>query len=151
MAPAQSGASPDFKTGVTAVLVEKTAGRPAWSPATLGEVEDKVIEDNFFERFDASKGTAPQLVESTPFARDHGFMEFSLPTEDEIRKMVNGEHPSSGTTVITRDELVKAFIFEYGGKLGVKEKVLEVAARCCVEEPDKETNNKWLRWKGPLA
>ena len=164
----KAAASPDFATGVTAVVGPKekrVLGRPAWSPGTLDEVQDAYIEENFFSKFDPSPASspaaatpsdtpavkAPTLAATIPYERQHGFMEFSLPTEKEIRQMVTGEHPSSGMTVITREELVKAFIFEYRGKMGVKEKVLEVASRCCVEEPDKETNNKWLRWKGPIA
>lgn len=150
----QNGASPDFRTGVTAVLIDKTRGRPAWSPATLNEVQDADVLKSFFSKYSPDAGTAPRITvpletTSESVARTFSPMHFALPTEEEIRHMVDGSHSSSGGTVITREELVQKFEVLRKGKIGVKEKVIEVSQRCCVEDEDKTTGEKWLRWKAP--
>lgn len=72
---------------------------------------------------------------------------YALPTEAEIRLVVNGSHQSGGSTKIRLDELVERFNSLRAGKLGVREKVLEVAQRKCIMEDNADGNRVWLTWK----
>ena len=149
-APFQSGGSPDFITGVTAVLVDKIKERPAWSPARLEDVQDSEILDTFFSKFSPENKTAPELQPPSYLSgtKTSGSpMKYALPTEEEIRAMVDGSHSDSGATVITLDELLDKFHRMRGGKAGVRKKILEVVRRKCEEEPDKHSDQKWLKWK----
>lgn len=149
-----SGASPDFKTGVTAVLVQKTRERPAWSPATLEEVNDSDITARFFSQYSPENGTAPSLElpadVKVDLKRTSHPMQHALPTEAEIRQMVTGSHTASGGTALTKEEVVAKFLSLRKGKMGVKEKVLDVIERNCIEEQDK-SGNRYLKWGKPLA
>ncbi|KAI0690588.1 3-hydroxyisobutyryl-coenzyme A hydrolase [Cytidiella melzeri] len=146
-----SQASPDFATGVSAVLFERIKGRPAWSPATLQEVNDADILGNFFQKFSPENSTAPSIALSDDShlepSKTGSPMLFALPTEEEIRKLVVGSHNTSGGTSLTKDELVQKLDRARRGKMGVREKVLEVVSRRCVEEEDKASGTKYLRWK----
>lgn len=73
-------------------------------------------------------------------------MEFALPTEEEIKQVVRGEHPRSGAYALTLEELVQTFQNMTKDKKGVEEKVREVATRKCevFEDPG---NHQCLRWK----
>lgn len=74
-------------------------------------------------------------------------MLYTLPTEEEIRQLVTGSHPSSGSTSLTKDELTEKLVKLRRGKLGVREKVSEVVSRRCIEELDTASGTKYLRWK----
>lgn len=74
-------------------------------------------------------------------------MKYALPTEDEIGTMVRGSHNSGGGTGIRLDELVSKFNDLRPGKMGVKEKVIEVARRKCEVVDNKDGNFVWLKWK----
>ncbi|KAI0647366.1 3-hydroxyisobutyryl-coenzyme A hydrolase [Trametes meyenii] len=145
-----SGATPDFKTGVTAVLVEKIKERPNWSPARLEDVNDSEILKTFFSTYTPEKGTAPRIT--PPPYLDQAVrlidpMQFALPTEAEIRSMVDGSHSASGATEITLDELLAKFDALRKGKAGVREKIVEVVRRRCAFEEDKHLDKQWLKWK----
>ena len=117
-------------------------------------MKDSDVQKSFFKSYSPEAGTAPRLTnplegQSGGTARAYDPMHFALPTEQEIRQMVDGSHPTSGGTVITREELLQQFEALRKGKMGVREKVLEVSQRCCVEDIDKITGEKWLRWKSP--
>ncbi|KAJ8507483.1 hypothetical protein ONZ45_g10143 [Pleurotus djamor] len=145
-----SGASSDFITGVRALLVEKTKARPAWSPSSLGEVS----------KADLAKFFAPdsQFTSSTPELSlpDHlvstlsSPMQYALPSEDEIGSMVRGSHKSGGATGIRLDELIARFKAIRKGKLGITEKVTEVAGRRCEVVDNSDGNFVWLKWKYPV-
>lgn len=76
------------------------------------------------------------------------FNKFALPTEIEIGAMVRGSHSAGANTGITIDELVSAFENIRNGKMGVREKVLEVARRKCeVQDNGGDGNFVWLKWK----
>ncbi|EKM55322.1 uncharacterized protein PHACADRAFT_255858 [Phanerochaete carnosa HHB-10118-sp] len=147
-----SGASPDFKTGVTSVLVTKTKERPAWSPSTVAEVRDSDIAAKFFGQYSPQNGTAPSLElpkdVDVELGKTNEPMRFALPTEQEIHQMVAGSHRSSGSTGLTKEELVQKFVSLRKGKTGVREKVVDVVERKCVEELDKASGKKYLKWKG---
>lgn len=74
-------------------------------------------------------------------------MLYTLPTEEEIRQLVTGEHPTSGSTSLTEEELIQKLEKMRRGKMGVRAKVSEVVSRRCVAEEDKASGTKYLRWK----
>lgn len=146
----QSGVTSDFHTGVTAVLVEKTKARPNWSPARLEDVDDGELLNNFFSKYTPDNDTAPRLTPPSyvaPANKVADPMQFALPSEAEIRSMVDGSHRSSGATEITLDELLAKFDGLRAGKSGVREKILEVVQRKCAFEEDKHMDKQWLKWK----
>ncbi|EEB89211.1 hypothetical protein MPER_12715 [Moniliophthora perniciosa FA553] len=61
--------------------------------------------------------------------------------------MVTGDHPSGANSGLTEDELVDKFNALYDGKVGVKEKVLEVARRRCQLVDNADGNRVWLQWR----
>ncbi|KAL0577803.1 3-hydroxyisobutyryl-CoA hydrolase [Marasmius crinis-equi] len=140
-----SGATPDFKTGVEAVLVQKTRGRPDWSPSTLEEVTNEKIDEFFNGKYITEKD---QLEIPEPFASNPIYKpsRFALPTEIDIRDMVVGSHATSSGSGIKADELAAKFDDLYRGKMGVKEKVREVVARKCKTIDNKDGNRVWLQW-----
>lgn len=138
-----TGASSDFATGVQHVVVNKLRDtRPNWSPSTLSEVSKDIVK-RFFDKSEYVE-SAPKLDIEAKTLRNP--MQFSLPTEQEIKMIVRGEHPRSGALALTREEIVQKFLSMTGNKHGVAEKVTEVLERRCelVEDPD---NNGCLRWK----
>ncbi|KAH8099589.1 3-hydroxyisobutyryl-coenzyme A hydrolase [Cristinia sonorae] len=145
-----NGASSDFATGVTSVLLKKEKTRPEWSPSTIAELNVPEVVEKFFMKYSPAQQTAPELtVPSTygsmsPVARHP--MQFALPSEEEIRQMVVGSHGQSGATTVTTDEVVEKFSQLRRGKGGVREKVLEVLGRKCVEVGEGKGDEKWLQW-----
>ncbi|EIN07093.1 3-hydroxyisobutyryl-CoA hydrolase [Punctularia strigosozonata HHB-11173 SS5] len=139
-----SGASPDFITGVTHLLIAKQGGRPAWSPDALQDISDQQVEDKFF-----SKQKSPYLQElpelSIPDFLDRTTERhpgrFALPSEEEIEKAVVGDHETSGDMAVTLDELVENFATLRPGKVGVSEKILEVVQRRC-----RVSDDGYLEW-----
>jgi len=142
-----SGASPDFDTGVKAVLIERTKGRPRWSPSTLEEVSDEIVS-RFFSPTSPYLSSAPALsIPDNMTAGTSRPMKYALPTEDEIGAMVRGSHSAGGGKVLRLEELLSRFIDLRQGKMGVKEKVLEVARRKCELVDNADGNNVWLKWR----
>jgi len=74
-------------------------------------------------------------------------MRFALPTEEEIGSIVMGTHVSGGGLGVRFDELLARFAEIRPGKLGVKEKVLEVVQRKCELTDNADGNRVWLKWK----
>lgn len=72
---------------------------------------------------------------------------YALPTESDIGSVVRGSHTAGGGTGITFEELLAKFDDYQGGKLGVREKIAEVAGRRCEVVDNKDGNFVWLRWK----
>ncbi|KAF8636640.1 hypothetical protein AX17_003448 [Amanita inopinata Kibby_2008] len=142
-----NGASPDFITGVTAVVIDKIEKRPEWSPATLGEVTDEIVSRFFDPRSpflaSAPKLTIPEHLTSGTALRP---MKYALPAEDEIGSVVRGTHSSGGTTGMRLDELLSRFEDLRQGKMGVREKILEVAQRRCQTVDNADGNYVWLKW-----
>jgi 3-hydroxyisobutyryl-CoA hydrolase len=147
----QNGASPDFFNGVRAVL-GKTKEIPRWSPATLSEVSDEIVS-RFFDATSPYITFVPPLTTpieptlTTPPSAIGKFMKYALPTEDEIGSVVLGSHTSGGGTGLRLEELVSKFNDLRQGKLGVKEKILEVARRKCDVVDNGDGNFVWLKWK----
>ncbi|KAJ3968368.1 3-hydroxyisobutyryl-coenzyme A hydrolase [Lentinula raphanica] len=141
-----NGASPDFETGVNFVLRQKIKqGRPNWSPATLEEVTNEIV-DRFFNEKSPYLESMPEF--KYPFApgESRDYTEYALPTETAIRDMVTGEHPQGGDTGITLDELLSSFENITDSKLGVREKIREVVTRRCELVDNADGNRVWLKW-----
>ncbi|KZT69806.1 3-hydroxyisobutyryl-CoA hydrolase [Daedalea quercina L-15889] len=141
--------SKDFYEGVTKFLVQKLRDeRPNWKPGKINEVTDEFIQKSFFPQLKADDTTAPRLnpPEWLPDAKFLNPMLYALPTEKEIGEMVVGSHKSSGSTVVTLDELIAKFEEKKAGKAGVREKIIEVVQRKCTAEEDAQSGKKWLKW-----
>jgi 3-hydroxyisobutyryl-CoA hydrolase len=138
----QHGASPDFYTGVTSVLLNKETSRPAWSPASLDEVDAVNLEASFF----TPQANLPQLVlpEALQQNRSHlaSFVRYGLPSEEELQTLVQGSHQSSGSGALTLQELITKAEGLRGEKQGVARKVQEVVARRCTADKD-----GYLQWR----
>ncbi|KAJ8700053.1 3-hydroxyisobutyryl-CoA hydrolase [Pleurotus ostreatus] len=144
-----NGASPDFATGVRAVLVEKIKTRPAWSPSRLEDVSPADVA-KFFSRDSAYLTSAPRLTLPGHLATTlSNPMQYALPSEEEIGSVVRGSHKSGGSKGLRLDELIARFEDLRGGKMGVKEKVTEVASRKCEVVDNADGNFVWLKWKYP--
>ena len=129
------------------MLVEKsTEERPRWSPATLNEISDEIVS----RFFDPNSPYLPLVATLTipPHLTATGKpMKYALPTEDEIGSVVRGSHTSGGGTGLRIDELLSKFNDLRQGKLGVKEKILEVVSRKCDIVDNGDGNFVWLKWK----
>ncbi|KAG6877739.1 hypothetical protein C0993_004556 [Termitomyces sp. T159_Od127] len=119
-----NGASPDFKTGVTAVLINKGKrdDRPAWSPPSYKEVSDELVSRFFAESSPYLSGVPALSISEVLKSQETSHLrlhKFALPTEEEI-----------------------------GAMMGVREKVLEVARRKCeIQDNGGDGNFVWLKWK----
>lgn len=138
----QSGASPDFITGVTAVLIEKSKGRPTWSPSTVSEVPTESTIETFFSPSSEYVSSAPRLQPTGRTDADTDLNFWALPRERTIRATVIGEAKDSGMHALNIDLLVKRFEKRTNNKVGVKAKIEEIVNRCC--EVDE---GGWLKWK----
>jgi 3-hydroxyisobutyryl-CoA hydrolase len=138
----QNGASPDFVTGVTSVLIEKNKSRPAWSPGSIEEVLEKDIVTKFFSDIDSS---IPSL-ELDPSRKIGAHINFGLPSEDQIRRYVVGLDKDNSVSAVTYEDIVRKFEEDYAGKDGLSEKLSDVVTRKCemVQDPG---NFETLRWK----
>jgi len=136
-----SGASPDFITGVTSVLINKEKMRPNWSPSTLAEVSQDWVLSTFFSRESKYVSSAPRI--HTPrTSASVNLGHFGLPTEVEIGAVIRGSSPDSGASAVDVEELVARFEARTDGKRGVRSKVEEVIARRC-----EKMEGGYLRWK----
>ncbi|KIM49385.1 hypothetical protein M413DRAFT_438570 [Hebeloma cylindrosporum] len=141
------GASPDFITGVQAVLFLKTSGRPEWSPSTIKGVSPEIVS-RFFEADSPFLKDVPSL--SLPADLTSGTLsnptKYALPTEEEIGSVVLGSHATGGGLGVRIDELLGRFAELRPGKMGVKEKVMEVVQRKCEVTDNRDGNRVWLKW-----
>ncbi|MCJ1474856.1 hypothetical protein MMC13_003516 [Lambiella insularis] len=111
---------PDFVTGVSAKLIERSSGIPKWSPPRLEDVSPADV-DSFFE----VEGKSPlPLFRAAADGKDYKYGYLALPKEVEIRKLVLEGGKSMG-------KIVDAFVERRNGKPGVREKVEEVLTRMC--------------------
>jgi 3-hydroxyisobutyryl-CoA hydrolase len=142
----QSGASPDFHTGVTSLLVQKLRTRPSWSPSTILETSIDSILAKFFDPNSQYLKNVPNTTfsRSAPQHSERDPMQWSLPTEQEIKRLVKGEHPISGGMAPTLSDLITQ-MRELRPKQGVEQKVRDVVSRKChVEGGDGEG---YIQWK----
>ncbi|EJU00771.1 ClpP/crotonase [Dacryopinax primogenitus] len=138
-----NGASPDFITGVKAVLEDKIKGRPTWEPSTLKEVTADDIWTRFFSPTSPFTKTMPKMdldfVEPLNPPRD--VMHFALPSEKEIGRVIRGEEKDSGAFAVTAEDVVRWFADKSPGKPGVAAKVREV-----LERKARTKKDGYLQW-----
>lgn len=105
--------------------------------------------NRFFDPKSTYLASTPELDIPESSAREDlpAPSKFALPTEEEIGQVVCGSHRSGGVTSIRLDELVTRFNDLRSGKMGVREKVLEVAQRRCEIEDNGDGNTVWLKWR----
>ncbi|KAF8559742.1 3-hydroxyisobutyryl-coenzyme A hydrolase [Imleria badia] len=123
-----NGASPDFCTGISAVLVDKIQERPAWSPDKIEEVSPEIL-DRFFSDNSDYRSQMPRLsFPDSPLDHSVNSMAFALPSESKIVELIrvsckDGPVPLSGI-LSNMESLIKE-------KLGTKEKITDVLHRRC--------------------
>ena len=129
------------------MLVEKSKERPKWSPSSINDVSLATVS-RFFDQ------NSPFLKDAPAFELpDIGSgtisnpLKYALPSEEEIGSVVKGSHASGGGLSMRLDEVLARFADLRPGKVGVKEKVLEVVERCCVVTDNADGNRVWLKWK----
>ena len=128
-------------------MVEKSTERPRWSPPTLNEISDEIVS-RFFDPNSPYLSFVPTLTIPPHLTAGAGKpTKYALPTEDEIGSLVRGSHTSGGGTGLRLDELLSKFNDLRQGKLGVKEKILEVVSRKCDVVDNGDGNFVWLKWK----
>jgi len=122
---------PDFGSGVSARLINKPPTDPVWDPPKLEDVTEKQVNKFFLNKGKSSlellggMGTRPYM--EYPFR-------MGLVREEKIETVVR----EGG---MRRKGVLRKFVNESRGKVGVKEKVEEVLDRCC--EVDEEGNLHW--------
>ncbi|KAF9351673.1 hypothetical protein BGX26_010368 [Mortierella sp. AD094] len=127
----------DFPEGVKALLIEKTL-KPQWDPATVEDVDREQILGVYFRN---QSPKALSLSNTTSF-REYPYRRYALPSEYEIRKIVTGEAQGSGPLQLTAEEVAEVCVKKSGGKIGVREKVMEVLSRKVTNGPEGEL--KWI-------
>lgn len=129
------------------MLVSKTLERPEWSPSWIKDVDSEIVA-RFFDPNSPFLTDAPSLT--LPAELTSGTLsnptKYALPSEEEIGSVVLGSHPTGGGMGIRLDELVARFAELRPGKMGVKEKVMEVVQRKCKVEDNRDGNRVWLKW-----
>lgn len=141
----QNGASPDFATGVTAVL-SKTPGRPNWQPSALTEVSEKSVIRDFFSPSSKYLASKPEFYPTAGFDKPKHPMRYALPSQESIMLYVTQDTPASGGLAVTRDQVLEHFEQQTKGKGGVRDRVAGVLDRMCEEEASADGKG-WLRWK----
>ncbi|KAG8757135.1 hypothetical protein FRC12_010383 [Ceratobasidium sp. 428] len=125
-----TGASPDFVTGVNALLVEKSKDRPRWSPATLEDTPSDVIKQ-FFDQNSPYVASAPRLKLNRSSPPEDKFTRYALPNEGVVQAAIQGSLPGSGSFALTPAELIASFERKYGQKIGLRQKIEEIIDRRC--------------------
>jgi len=131
-----SGASPDFCTGISAVLVDKIQGRPAWSPEKIEDVSPEIL-DRFFSNNSAYLSQMPRLsLPDTPLDHSVSSVAFALPSESKIVELIRLSCKDGPISLSGLLSDMENFIKE---KLGTKEKILDVVYRRCQVVDDQGT------------
>lgn len=115
---------PDFVEGVSALLIRKPKETPKWSAASFDEISEREVDDFF------AVGTNQEplkLLNGTDF-RDYPHAWIGLPREQDIVQFVRRARETKG-----KEEIVRHFEEKSGGKMGVREKVVDVVNRRCVQ------------------
>lgn len=122
-----SDASQDFRTGITAALINKIQGRPGWSPDNVTDVSPEIV-DRFFSEHSPYRSLAPKLsVDNFP-GRNFDFMTYSLPSESELLDSIR---PACAKGPVTIPGLLRTLDDACKRKFGTTEKILDIVHRKC--------------------
>jgi 3-hydroxyisobutyryl-CoA hydrolase len=110
----------DFIEGVSARLIRKPAETPVWQPATLEDVPMDSVDRYFATRSQEQLQLYNRGPDASYLRYPHAWI--GLPTEKDIQQFI--EQGGKG-----RKDVLKHFVQTKEGKLGVKEKVLEILDR----------------------
>ncbi|KAK0211170.1 3-hydroxyisobutyryl-CoA hydrolase [Desarmillaria ectypa] len=80
-------------------------------------------------------------------AKPHAYHKYGLPTEKEIEAIIRGNDIDSPGTGYTIDEVVEKVLGHHNGKMGIREKVLEIVERKCKIVDNADGNFVWVSWK----
>ncbi|KAH0830733.1 ClpP/crotonase-like domain-containing protein [Lanmaoa asiatica] len=137
-----SGASPDFCTGISAVLVDKIQGRPAWSPDKVEDVSLEIL-DRFFSDNSDYLSQMPRLsLPDTLLDHSVSRTAFALPSESKIVELLRSSCNDGPVSLSGLLSDMENFIKE---KLGTKEKILDVVYRRCQVVDNRGTTT--VAWK----
>lgn len=139
-----NGASADFVTGVTAVLVDKIKGRPKWSPDSLSGVSDEHITKTFFDPSSPYLTTSPQLSFSKTLEKP--WKNYALPSEEEIGEVIRGTHPTSGELSLDLEEVQNHVARMRAGKGGLVSKLQDVLQRRTRIVPATKDVSEHVEW-----
>ncbi|CAE6450315.1 unnamed protein product [Rhizoctonia solani] len=134
-----TGASPDFITGVTHLLVNKQKSRAAWSPPTLDDTPEDITKE-FFDDSSYVK-RAPRLELDRKTTPGDKLSLYALPSEATIEAAVKGSLPGSGSFALTPAELISSLERRCGRKTGLPQKIQDVIDRKCLIE------DGYLTWR----
>jgi 3-hydroxyisobutyryl-CoA hydrolase len=114
---------PDFVAGVVARLVERSKARPTWTPDQIEGLRDEDVKEFFAECVEAGAPPPKDVLRLMNAGTQADYAEYphqwlGLPSEAEVLgKFKPGKAP---------EDVVKEFVRERDGKLGVKQKVEHV-------------------------
>ncbi|KAI6150600.1 ClpP/crotonase-like domain-containing protein [Pisolithus tinctorius] len=137
-----SDASQDFRTGITAALIDKIQGRPAWSPDNVSDVSSETVH-RFFSEQSPYRSLAHKLsVDNLP-GRNFDFMTYSLPSESELLDSIQ---PACKKGPVTIPDLLYSLDSICKRKFGIAEKILDIVHRKCHVTTSNGTAT--ATWKG---
>ncbi|KAG7448221.1 3-hydroxyisobutyryl-coenzyme A hydrolase isoform 1 [Guyanagaster necrorhizus] len=127
-------------------LPENDVATEDGSTTTMEGVESGQVkkgkEDIVPDGQDRDIGSPPEFS-----AKPHAYHRYSLPTEKEIEDIIRGNDIDSPGTGYTIDEVVEKVFEHHDGKVGIREKVLEIVERKCKIVDNADGNFVWVSWK----
>ncbi|KIY65489.1 ClpP/crotonase [Cylindrobasidium torrendii FP15055 ss-10] len=150
-----NGASPDFVEGVTkAVGPKDKRGAPSWSPASVNEVSQEIL-DRFFKPDSPYRKSTPtlgftKLQHASLSQYESGYNTFGLPSDADVKKLVEGASTDSTGSALTEREVLLAVVNQFGDRPEVVGKAWEVLQRNCeaiVSSGLGADGSPYLTWK----
>ncbi len=151
--------------GIKALLIDKPKKAPEWSPSTLDDpkISESTILKEWYNRESSSLLKNAPMMTGNPSTEEikakrftNMFREWGLPSENTIKKYVDGTAKTSGAFALTAKELEDRCINEMTQRMGtgvqdqgrlligLREKVAEVVQRKCKVRDGQEG---YLQWK----
>ncbi|CAO3609280.1 unnamed protein product [Cunninghamella echinulata] len=141
----------DFHEGVEGILLNKPRRKPQWDPSTLNDITDDDIERLYF----TSPSPNPLSLPSTMDLYKYPYARYALPTEEDVRIAITGDDDDNNNNnnnnnndndndnnkeknndvesvnnrLLTAQDVVNWFEKGHKGKIGVREKVLDILDR----------------------
>lgn len=125
------------------MLLDKRRDRPAWSPSTLEEIPDDLVDRNFFSSRSPYIKPKPELDIPDGFSMPANTNKFTLPNAGAVRRYIINEFSTGG---VTRDQVIQHFEESTNWKGGVREKVLEILDRRTMVKKHPNTYQEQVQW-----